>query len=176
MGDTDARPIDYDALLKQFEADGYAIARSVLDPAQDLQPVIDEYGLLADSLATKYLQGGASTHYDDGASVEERLLQLMRQTDGRCFQAMDITLPLEDRIRADTPMHLGPAIFGLLRNPRLLDSMEAFIGAEIYSVPVQHMRIKPPEREISVATDAHTKTLTGQTYWHQCACDVAEER
>ena len=88
---------------------------------------------------------------------------------------MDITLPLEDRIRADTPIHLGGQVFHLLRNPRLLDAIEVFIGPEIYSVPVQHMRIKPPEAEISDRTQAHTKTLTARTYWHQDLVVITEE-
>lgn len=166
---------DYDTLLGRYNEDGYAVIRGVLDPAPDLQPVIEEYAAVADRLAADYRRSGAISDYDSGASAEARLLQLIRQTAGNCFQAMDITLPVEDRIRADTPMHLGPAVFQLLRNPRLLDAIEAFIGPEIYSVPVQHMRIKPPEAEISDRTKAHTKTLTGRTYWHQDLVVVTEE-
>jgi phytanoyl-CoA hydroxylase len=166
---------DYPALVEQVADKGYAVARGVLDPDEDLEPVIEEYGALADRLAADYLRGGAISQYDVTASVEDRLLQLMRQTDGRCFQAMDITLPLEDRIRSDTPMHLGSAVFSLLRNPRLMDAIEAFIGPEIYCVPVQHMRIKPPEHEISAETQAHTRTLTGRTYWHQDLVVVTDE-
>jgi hypothetical protein len=166
---------DYAALVEQLADQGYAVARGVLNPHEDLEPVIEEYGELADRLAADYLRGGVISHYDGTASVEDRLLQLMRQTDGRCFQAMDITLPLEDQIRADTPMHLGSAVLSLLRNPRLMDAVEPFIGPEIYCVPVQHMRIKPPEHHMSAETQTHTRTLTGKTSWHQDLVVVAEE-
>tara|TARA_B100000809_G_scaffold230610_1_gene245174 strand:+ start:453 stop:767 length:315 start_codon:yes stop_codon:yes gene_type:complete len=45
-------------------------------------------------------------------------------------------------------MHHGPALFDLLRSPRLLDFVEQFIGPEIYCNPVQHTRIKLPEAEL----------------------------
>jgi phytanoyl-CoA hydroxylase len=162
-------------LLSQFDRDGYAVVRGVLDVENDLQPVIQEYGRLADRLACDYLNKRASSGHDFGGPTEDRLLYLMRLTDGACFQAMDITLPVEDRIRADTPIHLGREVFQLLRNSRLLDAVEAFIGPEIYSVPVQHMRIKSPEAQISKKTAAHTKTLTGKTYWHQDLAVITED-
>ena len=91
----------YETLLNQFAEDG------MLSPEgfwilHDLQPVIDEYGALADRLAVDYLRAGVITEDEPGDSTEGRLLQLMRQTNGTCFQAMDITLPVEDRIRVRT--------------------------------------------------------------------------
>jgi phytanoyl-CoA hydroxylase len=162
-------------LLRQFAEEGYAIARSVLNPCEDLQPVIEEYGAAADRLAEKCLVEGAISSYNRHCSEEDRLLQLMRQTDGRCFQFLDITLPVEDQILDDTPMHLGPNVFGLLRNARLLDCIEDFIGPEIYCVPVQHMRIKPPEVQISDKTQSHTLTLTARTSWHQDLIVVTDD-
>ncbi len=63
------------------------------------------------------------------------------------FQPMDISLP-GDRIHADTPMHFGPAVFDMITAPRLLDMVEDLIGPEITSNPIQHVRIKPPERTL----------------------------
>jgi phytanoyl-CoA hydroxylase len=73
-------------------------------------------------------------------------------------------LPFEG-VREETPIHLGPETFGLLRNPRLLDVVEQVIGGEIYSNPIQHTRIKPPERELP----AHLQgsSLLAKTDWHQ---------
>jgi ectoine hydroxylase-related dioxygenase (phytanoyl-CoA dioxygenase family) len=61
-------------------------------------------------------------------------------------------------------MHLGPAVFRLLTNPRLLDVVEALIGPEIYSNPVQHVRIKPPE---AVMPDGPKDSAVAATPWHQ---------
>ena len=76
-------------------------------------------------------------------------------------------------VTEDTPIHHGPAIFNLLRSPRLLDAVESFIGPEIYSNPVQHVRIKPPERKLP---DTMSKNaLTVITPWHQDLGVVADE-
>ncbi|MBF2714322.1 phytanoyl-CoA dioxygenase family protein [Agrobacterium vitis] len=162
-------------LLHHFEEQGYAIVRGVLDPEKDIKPVVDEYGALADQLAKTYIETGKIISYERPAAPIDRLLELMKKTKGRCFQALDITLPAEDKIRHDTPIHLGPEVFGLLRNERLLDAIEYFIGGEIYCVPVQHMRIKPPEKEMSNDVQVHTKTLTARTYWHQDLVVVTED-
>jgi len=158
-----------------FLQTGYVLMEGVLDPERDLQPVIDEYDSVVDRLALEWTQRGTVRDYDRDATVEAKMLHLMRATDGRCFQAMDITLPMEADIVADIPMHCGQAVFELLRNARLLDMIEIFIGSEIYSNPVQHMRIKPPEREISARSERHTLTLTGKTFWHQDLAVVTEE-
>lgn len=159
--------------LIQFERDGYAIVRGVLRP-EDLAPVIEEYDAVANRLADRLLADGTISGFDRTAATDQKIVELMRRTDGSCFQSLDITLPIEDRIQADTPMHLGAAVFELLRNDRLLDAIETFLGGEIYSVPVQHMRVKPPERHLARA-ELHTMTLVGQTYWHQDLVVVAEE-
>jgi hypothetical protein len=64
----------------------------------------------------------------------------------------------------ETPIHVGPAVFGLLTAPRLLDAIEQVVGPEILSNPIQHVRIKPPERLLS--TEFGT-SLVGRTDWHQ---------
>ena len=54
----------------------------------------------------------------------------------------------------------------MLRCPDLLDLVECFIGPEIYSNPVQHVRIKVPEHR--EARDPVTRALKmGATNWHQ---------
>ncbi|MGX9357418.1 phytanoyl-CoA dioxygenase family protein, partial [Roseobacteraceae bacterium S113] len=79
------------------------------------------------------------------------------------FQPMDISLPGGD-IAADTPMHFGPEIFKLVTAPPLLDVIEALIGPEITSNPIQHVRIKPPARDL--ASD-EIRAHVGGTDWHQ---------
>jgi ectoine hydroxylase-related dioxygenase (phytanoyl-CoA dioxygenase family) len=63
-------------------------------------------------------------------------------------------------------MHAGPAVFDLIRHPRLLDVIERLIGAEILSNPIQHVRIKPPE---AMLRDDLTKrnTMMAAVAWHQ---------
>ncbi|CAQ82236.1 MULTISPECIES: phytanoyl-CoA dioxygenase family protein [Photorhabdus] len=162
-------------IIDQYRNDGYVVIRNVLNPVTDLLPVIKEYGELANKLANQWLGQGIITSYDKNAPEENRLLQLMKQTDGNCFQELDITLPVEAEIKEDSPVHLGEAIFNLLRNQTILDVVENIIGSEIYSVPVQHMRIKPPEAQITDETQSHTLTLTGKTFWHQDLAVVTQD-
>ncbi|MFO0754975.1 MAG: phytanoyl-CoA dioxygenase family protein [Byssovorax sp.] len=152
--------------LEEYEERGFVVVRGGLDPEDDLRPVIDEYGALADRLAARWLEDGTISRYDATEKPALRLLQLMRETSGRCFQHLDISLPTEDDIRHDTPAHHGPAVFDLLRSPRLLDVVEWFVGPEIYSNPCQHMRLKTPESERSARSQA-CECLTAATHWHQ---------
>ena len=69
-------------------------------------------------------------------------------------------------------MHRGPAVFDLLRSPRLLDGAELFIGPEIYSNPVQHVRVKVPER---VIPDDGRNALNSKSPWHQDMAVVQPE-
>ena len=59
----------------------------------------------------------------------------------------------------------------MLRNEKLLDIIENLIGPEIYSNPVQHIRIKPPEQFLpGVPKDHHGRIAgfaVGATPWHQ---------
>jgi phytanoyl-CoA hydroxylase len=157
--------------IRLFEEQGYVVVEGLLDPEGDLQPVVDEYSALLDRLARDWLAEGKITSYDRGKPVCERLLHVMRETRGSCHQFLDISLPLEN-IREDCPMHHGPAVFGLLTNQRLLDAVEEFIGPEIYSNPVQHMRVKPPEGYIP---EEGRNVLTAKTFWHQDLGVIAEE-
>jgi ectoine hydroxylase-related dioxygenase (phytanoyl-CoA dioxygenase family) len=53
----------------------------------------------------------------------------------------------------------------LLTNPRLLDVAESIVGPEVYSNPVQHIRMKLPKR--ALAADIGADNLVVQTPWHQ---------
>ena len=76
---------------------------------------------------------------------------------------MDFALP-QAKITAETPIHLGPAIFRMLTSPRLLDAVERFIGPEIVCNPIHHTRIKLPQREIP---EDRWNSHTAATDWHQ---------
>src|SRR5262249_45508689 len=75
----------------------------------------------------------------------------------------DISLP-PGEIRSDTPFHAGPAVFALLTNARLLDVVEDVLGPEIYSNPVQHVRIKLPKPKLP---QGYLRDSIIDTPWHQ---------
>ena len=79
------------------------------------------------------------------------------------YQPFDISLPHAD-ITDETPMHFGPAVFNMVRHKNILDTVEKLIGPEITSNPIQHVRIKPPARELSTG---EVRAHVGGTDWHQ---------
>ena len=149
--------------IEQFHEDGYLAVDRLLDYELDIEPVIEEYQRLLDDLAEQWVaEGRLESAYSD-LPFEERLVEVYR---AGCdyYQAFDIALP-NGNIRADTPIHLGPAVFNLLRSPRLLSAVESLIGGEIYSNPIQHVRIKPPFRLVEKGDVDNA--LMSATRWHQ---------
>ena len=120
-----------------------------------------EYSALLDKLAEEWHeQGRISSPYRD-LSFGERVSKFTSEGLD-CTPYFDIVLP--SNATADTPIHLGPAVFHLLRNPRILDVLEKLIGGEIYCNPVQHIRIKPPQRVVPQRLMNGLNVAVG---WHQ---------
>ncbi len=141
-----------------YQDNGYLVVEDVLDHTSVLDPVRVEYEALLDRL----LEVWGMADGLDGASFQDKLTAAYAE--GRdWFQPMDISLP-GDRIQADTPMHFGPAVFAMIRAPRLLDLVEDLIGPEITSNPIQHVRIKPPARALD---QGEVRAHVGGTDWHQ---------
>lgn len=156
-------PVLDQASLALFEAQGFLIVEEVLDPEVDLQPVIDEYKKVLDALSERlYAEGKLTSTYRD-LPFGRQLIQIIVETGESPAQYFDISLP-QSGVTEDTPMHHGQAVFNLLHNPKLLDVVESFIGPEIYSNPVQHVRIKPPER---ILPEKQRDGLAATVYWHQ---------
>ncbi|MEM7112511.1 MAG: phytanoyl-CoA dioxygenase family protein [Chloroflexota bacterium] len=150
--------------LAQFEEEGYLVVRGLFDLEEDIQPVVAEYSALLDHLAKTWVaEGKLSSAYDD-LPFGKRLTRIIAESGQAYYQHMDISLP-QANVSEETPIHHGPAIFNLMCSPRLLDAVEQFIGSEIYSNPVQHVRIKPPER--ALPEDFARNPLVTQTPWHQ---------
>jgi hypothetical protein len=152
--------------VDKFEQQGYLIIENVLDPKEDLDPVVAEYEALLDRLVERWHgEGKLPSSYAD-LPFAQRFARVIAEapTDLNVMSYFDISLPFKG-VRPDTPIHLGPKTFGLLSNPRLLDVVEQVVGSEIYSNPIQHTRIKPPEREVP----EHLKksSLLSKTDWHQ---------
>ena len=145
---------------------GYVVVRGLLDDAEDIRPVREEYEDLLDSLATAWHGNGelSSTYAD--LPFEQRLA--MVASEGVPYtDYFDICFTGKTGL-----MHRGPAVFNLLRSPRLLDGVERFIGPEIYSNPIQHVRIKVPERLVPTENQ---NDMNSRTPWHQDASTVTSD-
>ena len=151
--------------LEHFDAHGYLVVEGLLDPVRDLDPVIREYEGVLDRLAHNlHAEGHIGSAYAD-LPFEERLIRVYAESGKVHAQYFDFSLPQGD-IRADTPFWAGPAVFRTLVNERLLDAVESFLGPEIYSNPVQHVRLKPPEH-LTPTDPATGRVQLGATPWHQ---------
>ena len=152
------------AQLAHFHAEGYVVVKRLFDPVRDLAPVREEYAGVLDRLAAELQAKGELSSTFADLDFSERLIRLYQETGRVLHQHFDFALPTQN-IREDTPIWVGPAIFRLLRHPALLDAVESVIGPEIYSNPVQHVRLKLPEDR--AVRDASGRILDGVTAWHQ---------
>lgn len=149
----------------RFTAEGYLVVDGLFDPREDLDPVIGEYAELLDGIARRWHAEGKLSSTYAGSPFAQRFARIIRDAGDLDFMGQfDIALPFKG-IREDTPIHLGPEVFRLLTNPRLLDAVEQFIGPEIYSNPIQHTRIKPPERDLPESQ--RYNRLLAASQWHQ---------
>ena len=148
----------------QFESEGYVVVDGVLDPASDLAPVFSEYQEVLDGIAEGLLRDDRIQSTYCALAFAERLVRVCAESERNFFQEFDISLQ-QTGIRHDTPIHHGPAVFQLLTAPRLLDLVENLIGPEIYSNPVQHIRMKLPNRAVAKSTPY--SGLVSGVPWHQ---------
>ena len=150
--------------LDHFETFGFLAVDEVFDPAEVIGPVMDEYADVLDVLANDLHAQGAISDTYTGLPFGERVSKVYVESQKVHAQYFDFSLP-QKGIKSDTPFWAGPAVFDALTNPSLLDTVECFIGPEIYSNPVQHVRVKVPE---SIAPrDADGNVIYGATPWHQ---------
>jgi phytanoyl-CoA hydroxylase len=148
--------------LELFELQGYLVVENVFHQQRIIEPLEAEYSKLIDDLYADWLAEGRVTKDPENLDFFGKLLEAYV---AGCdwFQPMDISLP-GDRIQSDTPMHFGPAVFNMIKDSNLLDIVEQLIGPEITSNPIQHVRIKPPARDLY--TDEIRAHITS-TDWHQ---------
>ena len=143
---------------------GYVVWKDLLDPEADLVPLFEEYEDLIENVSARMeAEGLIGSRYSD-LPLGRRMIRLAVETRGQIFGHTDICLP-GARTRPDTPIHLGPAVFGLLANEKLLDAVETFIGPEVLVHPVQHSRMKPPQH--LVPEELYFNTMISRTVWHQ---------
>ncbi len=146
--------------LRQFETQGYLVLERLIEDDLLLR-IESEYDAVLDTLINQWLASGELKERPTGSFFERLLMVNQQALDW--FQPLDITLPME-KITEKTPFHLGPAVFDLLNYGPLLDAVASLIGSEIAATPIQHVRIKPPAKHLSVNEN---RAHVGVTAWHQ---------
>ena len=150
--------------LAQFHREGYVVVEGLLDPAVDIAPVIAEYECVLDTLAADlYAQGQISSTFAD-LPFSKQLIEICKESGKVHAQYFDFSLHGAN-VTEETKFWVGPAVFAMLRNEKLLDAVESIIGPELYSNPVQHVRLKPPEQ--FTPKDSEGRLQLGKTPPHQ---------
>lgn len=157
--------------VNQFHRDGFLISERLLDTTIDLRPVKLEYEEVLDQLARDLFQAGEIDSTYDRLPFGKRLIRVYIDSGKVHSGYFDCSLP-QLSLKSDSPIWVGPEVFRMLRNETLLDAVEDLIGPEIYSNPVQHIRIKPPEHLIpNRMKDSKNGLISGfdvgATPWHQ---------
>ena len=159
-------------LTDQFAEQGFVKVEGVLDPESVLDPIIEEYHGVLDQLASDLYEAGKISSKFEDLPFDARLIKIYQETKQAHSQYFDFSLPFQG-VQDDTPFWTGPAVFNAFVNANLLDVVEQLIGPEIYSNPVQHVRIKPPEKLLP-KNDLGNPVI-GATPWHQDHGVVTEE-
>ncbi len=155
-------------MLSQVQKDtlaveGYLVVEDVLEVNRDIGPLLAEYATVLDGIAEAFHAAGYIGSRYAELPFTSRLIRICRESGRSVSQYFDMSLP-QTGVRPDTPIHVGPAIFNLLRNPALLAVAESVIGPEIFSNPVQHIRMKLPAHEV---TASNSDGLNAKIPWHQ---------
>ena len=152
--------------IEQFAEEGYLFIDDLLDPEEDLDPIIDEYSGVLERLANELYERGDITSLYGDLSFGERLTKITQETGKSFTRYFSPYLPPRSTKR-DTPFWTGPAVFNAFRNDKIMDVLESLIGGEIYSCPIQNVRLKIPEHLLP--RDPKTGALLGDgsTPWHQ---------
>lgn len=149
------------AQRKTFDTQGYLVIEDVID-AETRAAVIAEYAALMDDLYDGWYAAGHVPPPEPDMGFWDKLDVAIR-SGFDWYQPLDISLSHSD-IRHDTPMHFGPAVFRMATHPRILDIAESLLGPELTSNPIQHVRIKPPQRRVA-AGEKRAHVIS--TDWHQ---------
>lgn len=150
--------------LSTFRKQGYLVVENLFDPEEDLDPIIAEYEGVLDGLARDlHRQGAIASDYAD-LPFGQRLIKVYSEGGRDYTQHFDFCLP-QKNVTRDTPIWLGRAVFNVIRSERLLDVVKSVIGGEIFSNPVQHVRLKTPDH--LTPRDAKGRPVVPNAFWHQ---------
>lgn len=147
--------------VAEFARNGYLVIEDVIDDATRAA-VVAEYSDLMDRLYAEWQDQGKVPAPTPDMGFWDKL-DIAYRAGFDWYQPLDISLPHED-IRTDTPMHIGPAVFDMITHPNILSIAEALLGPELTSNPIQHVRIKPPEGNV---TEGESRAHIVSTDWHQ---------
>ena len=170
---------------EDFDRDGFLILPAVLEDAA-LTNIRAAMAARVETLLAYYQRLGRGDGGGAGG-FNDRLTQLL-QIAPEAYQHIDISLPLLRDLAAQAEdwqtvfgaewqqqagIYADDSIFQLITHKNIVSIATQLLGDEVVASPVQHVRIKPPQRRLSgsAAADANT----ARTLWHQDEAVVTEE-
>jgi phytanoyl-CoA hydroxylase len=116
--------------VEQFQREGYLLVEDLFDPVADIDPLIEEYTGVLNQLANDlYSRGQISSTYAD-LPFSQRLIEVYKESGKVHAQYFDFSLHGAN-VTDETPFWVGPAVFKMIRNEKLLDAVESLIWPEI---------------------------------------------
>ncbi len=153
--------------IDELKDQGYTILRNVLDPETDIQPLINENVQVLKFLIKELNKQGKINNTYEGLDGPDLFSKFIIDTGQEFFGNFNILLNFSRAPTAEDQMYLHPEMFNLLRNPKLLDSLEQFLGPEIAVNPLHITRMKPPEKALPIDVQQHAVGFISKTNWHQ---------
>ena len=157
--------------LATFQQDGALVVPGILG-GDWLKRVRGDFDFRVDDLLARYnLPGGG-----DFCAKMSRLLA--KRPDA--YEHIDISLPMigdmdkranewqklfGDDWREQAGVFAPPSVYALLRHPPIVAIASQILGDALCASPVQHVRIKPPQRILSQAASGDANIA--RTKWHQ---------
>jgi len=148
--------------IESFNRDGYLVVHELVDINQVLEPVKAEYTDRLRTLCRRWVEQKRLPAAAASGNFNQMIMAAIA-AGVDYYQPLDISLPA-GHITATTPFHAGPAVFDLITYAPLLDAVESLLGPELTSNPIQHVRIKPPNRSFA---DTELRAHIVSSDWHQ---------
>lgn len=169
-------------LIQNFNEQGFVRVPGILRP-DDFTAVRGEFADLLPERAIQWCDRGLLDH-----AVLERLvgdfeqdllmLSAVEGFDTEMLAELDITLPHSpfSAIQTDSLFHVGPGLLRLISTPRLLDTIQAFVGNEISVSGNAHIRLKLPAAQPDPDHVGRTATTAAAaTPWHTDGMTMVDE-
>ena len=116
---------------QHYDEQGYVFLRGLFDP-EELQPLIAEIEAKVDQVAHDYYAAGQLTSLHEEYGLKHRLRKMVEECDD---------------VYQEIPggQFCGPALFEILRHPKLVDIAEAIVGPEVHCEGRHRLRPKLPQ-------------------------------
>ena len=170
--------------LDEFRREGCLVARGVID-AGTLEAVRAEYSARLDDLRARGIRAGRLPA-DDARTFGEKATRLICGAPD-LYQHLDISLPLDENLsarvdgwrelfgddwREEAGVFAGESVYRLLSHPGIAAIARRIVGGPAVCSPVQHARIKPPQRLLPA--EEESRSDFSRTLWHQDEAVVRE--